>query len=1513
MAIYHAHVSSGSRAGGQSGAAKAAYVLREGKYAGRDDLVVSGHGNLPAWAGGDPRALFAAADLHERANARLFLEIEVALPNELDESQQHELVRAIAGAVTAPGLPFTYAIHAGRPKSAGEPANPHAHILISERVNDGVPRDAEQWFRRANRKRPELGGAAKHRDLKERSWVDDTRKLIAGLMNEHLEQARSPARVTSDSHATRIAQAVASGDVETAEYLRRHPPGIHLGPTLAALERDRFRQGKGEEPELSRAGEPTGRGDRHRAAAAEAERIREGMGLVTTASGRAREELQRAAEAVDAARSAGLSDGAIVGIYEESESAESGSGWGAVEEVAVETARSAKLGDDEVLRIYERSESAGAGAGWASMETAVVAEAERKAAAEAMAGEFPIDVDALYRSARGRGANPVSVLEEATAAFAAARTALLPDAEVWRLHAASEISEQGSGWTAVKAAASSRQAQKETAEAGAATFGVDIQGVYAGAQAGGADPVVALEEKVAEEERLASERRAAVEQREGSVRATQQGRTWLLTAQREALGNVGGQLTLERREKVVETVYQRVDEALRDREAVLRAIPEASQYLPALAGGAGRLSTLAERESMVMTAEQGLKEELDRREEGLVKRTGGSELLVDAFGELCGADLSFEGSSLSERLQIITLAERWFEEDRVEEEAARSAALDYEEANLRSVSSGAQHLAAAQREGLVEGQDPAGLDARETVFRIARRRVEEEHDGRAAALSARRCAGGSDDVDGAGLYASKLAALEAGGEQSGGSPDPVLRERALVWAEQQMDRLDGLGAEEGLDLFFGKLAALGSSRSPKDVEQSLDDAEEQLRRAAERRRDRVNALSEDERGFYAKRLDAVEPSWRETGTAQSANIDEAIDYARTELAALDRDIERRRVDLHGTPGDGYARLLRAGFESESRQRKVEALTSVETYLHEAFGQQEEKIRTHACGEDILQRARLEVLGAARQPATLTARGAVIEAAEVHLRAVETEQREARHRMVSNTPGGDERLRVAGWEEARTDNEQDRVLATVEHGLAADFDHRERQLRTDDEAFLGRGRVEVLEADREPDTLAERGKVIERAEVLRQAAMAERKRRAEQRVPRLRRLFGAPGGDAAFFTALDARQPSWRERGTAPADIDHALDLAEQRVDRTQPATAEHVVVVNAQQAFSAAPSAAWRQAGDRFPKGSVHARVSQRLADRTRASALASERKEPPASSALVQRLVSWLRVQVDRLLKQLGLVRATAATDKPGHPQVAGTGHRSDTEKARERVMTREVAVHTVPGGRERLHAEQNRIRRGSSRRLSLEERESAAGVVEAWIRAGVRVDVGRALDELRTGVGFAPPVQVLRAVGQELQQEGEYIPGSRPDVFVKTFPEGTGDVPTDEEQTLRAALHEQRCAENDARHQKALEEYRRDLETWKRTGRRWFRSSSWPKPKAPIKQDPAPPSQTQVEQFRVGLVARMVHIVRGRIEQMYSLGERARPIRPGEGSPDRSSSIAHDTPQRQQQGDRDDTGPSR
>ena len=759
---------------------------------------------------------------------------------------------------------------------------------------------------------------------------------------------------------------------------------------------------------------------------------------------------------------------------------------------------------------------------------------------------------------------------------------------------------------------------------------------------------------------------------------------------------------------------------------------------------------------------------MDSRERALVSSAGSDEVLLQAFSELGADDEDFgDGSSLPERLRILERAERWHGKDRAEDEE-QSAAVDDVEAMLKETATGARHLAAARQEVVDEGQEPSSLTARETVVRRAWSRVEREQDDREASLSDRRCGGGRDDVDGAVLCAMKLAELEEG-EQQSARPHPGRREQALAWAERQMDRVDALREAEALEL-------VGRPRRPADIEQSLDVAEKQQHETAERRRGRVAALSEDERVFFDEKLAALDPQQRE----KPAHVDAAVDHARARVAALDEENERRRAVIEQTPGDGYARLLAAGFAKASRQQKVEALTAMEAGVAEDFDRREERIRSDGEGEAFLRRGRREVLGdAERQPETLPERGRVIAAAEQERERQQhrEERRDAGVDALERLPGGLDLFhahladRDPEWDRKRNDrssrehidaalaaarsdtarlgrlrdvlsNEVDAARYREELGKVAgqfktsDLDNalaageQERQERETrqwgEERDAGVQALERLPgglnlyhahlADRDPEwdrkrnnkssrehidaalTAArsddgrldrlrvvlsnevdaaryreELGKVagqfktsdldraleaaeqerqereIERrkaikAQALRTAAMAERRRQAAaQRRTRLQELFDLPGGDEAFFAALDERKPGWRESGTQRADIDGALDLAEQRVDRTQAATAEHeVVVVVAEEKFPEATSAAWRQTRERFPPAATHARVlSGRLADRARARALAAERTEPAAPPALLQRLFEWLRKQVEELLRRLGLVKA--------------------------------------------------------------------------------------------------------------------------------------------------------------------------------------------------------------------------------------------------------------------------------
>ena len=225
MAVYHLKVSIGSRAGGQSAGAKADYIEREGNYEkDREELEHKEHGNMPEWAKDDPHSYWEAADDHERANGRLYREVQFALPKELNEEQRRELASGFAKRLTeGERLPYTLAVH------RGDGENPHAHLMFSERPNDGIERGKEQWFKRYNAKAPEKGGTQKSRAAMPQAWLEDTRKAWALEANAALERAGYGERIDHRSLAERRDVAERSGDLKQAAELSREP-NVHLGP-----------------------------------------------------------------------------------------------------------------------------------------------------------------------------------------------------------------------------------------------------------------------------------------------------------------------------------------------------------------------------------------------------------------------------------------------------------------------------------------------------------------------------------------------------------------------------------------------------------------------------------------------------------------------------------------------------------------------------------------------------------------------------------------------------------------------------------------------------------------------------------------------------------------------------------------------------------------------------------------------------------------------------------------------------------------------------------------------------------------------------------------------------------------------------------------------------------------------------------------------------------------------------------------------------------------------------------
>lgn len=223
MAIYHLNLTTGSKGGGKSAGAKSDYITREGKYKlGKEELLTQIHGNLPSFAENEPSYFWQSADKYEAENGRLYIQIEFALPRELNNEQQIKLAQKFTDEIcntNTYNLPYTLAIHKGEydhkgRKSKSEPT-PHCHLIISERGIDNIDRTAEVFFKRANPKNPELGGAKKVRVVKSKEWLKHTRELWANLANQELEKAGFSERI---DHRTLLEQGITDREPKSKIY-----------------------------------------------------------------------------------------------------------------------------------------------------------------------------------------------------------------------------------------------------------------------------------------------------------------------------------------------------------------------------------------------------------------------------------------------------------------------------------------------------------------------------------------------------------------------------------------------------------------------------------------------------------------------------------------------------------------------------------------------------------------------------------------------------------------------------------------------------------------------------------------------------------------------------------------------------------------------------------------------------------------------------------------------------------------------------------------------------------------------------------------------------------------------------------------------------------------------------------------------------------------------------------------------------------------------------------------------
>lgn len=226
MAIYHLTVKHGNVQNGLGKAPKHCdYINGLGEYSYKQKEIVYQNSFMPDWVS-SPSEFFKLSEENESINGVTYKELEITLPSELSVEDNIKLLNKFIDKELEGKYYFSVAIHDKESSKEGI-QNIHAHVMFCTRELDGIERDKNQFFKRANTRNPSRGGAKKNikwdsRNVKalkalRKSWEDE--------LNVELEK-RNIEKVSSETLAMQRQEALLKGDYEKAEKLNRDPINV---------------------------------------------------------------------------------------------------------------------------------------------------------------------------------------------------------------------------------------------------------------------------------------------------------------------------------------------------------------------------------------------------------------------------------------------------------------------------------------------------------------------------------------------------------------------------------------------------------------------------------------------------------------------------------------------------------------------------------------------------------------------------------------------------------------------------------------------------------------------------------------------------------------------------------------------------------------------------------------------------------------------------------------------------------------------------------------------------------------------------------------------------------------------------------------------------------------------------------------------------------------------------------------------------------------------------------------
>ncbi|MCQ9627844.1 MobA/MobL family protein [Cetobacterium somerae] len=226
MANYHLNISYGKVG---KGGPHIDYILGQNKYTNKENEIKYTNHNLPNWCK-SPKEFWVASDEKERINGTVYKEIRISLPNELTEDKNIELLNEFLDTILEGKYHYSVAIHSKESSYKKEILNTHAHIMFSPRELDGIERNKDIFFKRANTKSPERGGCKKNTEWNNIEKLLEIRKIWEEMQNKYLENANVNERVSCETLEKQREIALEKGDHLLAESLDRNP--IHINGAL---------------------------------------------------------------------------------------------------------------------------------------------------------------------------------------------------------------------------------------------------------------------------------------------------------------------------------------------------------------------------------------------------------------------------------------------------------------------------------------------------------------------------------------------------------------------------------------------------------------------------------------------------------------------------------------------------------------------------------------------------------------------------------------------------------------------------------------------------------------------------------------------------------------------------------------------------------------------------------------------------------------------------------------------------------------------------------------------------------------------------------------------------------------------------------------------------------------------------------------------------------------------------------------------------------------------------------